>query len=125
MSSYFISPPEPTTWTFDVDAFARDLGLAWPAAQVERLADPASLHQLRWTIASGLPAPIEGTLAKDGQTVHLDGDLRAAVAMARWVRSIVPLQQALIFYDEGFSADVALTAQVTDDQLVQPFLADA
>lgn len=125
MSSYFISPPEPTPWTIDAEAFARELCRAWPAAQLERLSDPAGLHQLRWTIASGLPAPIEGTLARDGQTVHLDGDVRAAAAVARWVRSLVPPQQALIFYDEGFSADVALTPEVTDDELVQPFLGDA
>ena len=123
MSSYFISPPEKTTWTFDADTLARALCTAWPTAHVERISDPSSFYQLRWKIESGLPAQIEGTLANDGQTVHLDGDLRSAVAVARWYRSVVPSQQALIFYDEGFSADVRLTAQVTEDQLAQPFLA--
>src|SRR5213078_997701 len=122
MSSYFISPPEATTWTFDADTLARSLCTAWPAAHVERISDPSGIHALRWTIESGLPARIEGTLAKDGQTVHLDGDLRAVVVVARWYRSVVPSQQALVFYDEGFSADVRLTAQVTEDQLAQPFL---
>lgn len=123
MSSYLISPPEPTAWKLDADAFARALAAAWPSAHVERVSDPASVFQLRWTIDAGSPGRVDGALAGDGQTVHLDGDVRGAAAVARWVRGVVPAEQPLIFYDEGFSADVALTAQTTEDQLVQPFLA--
>jgi hypothetical protein len=125
MGSYFISPPRQTSWTFDVEELTHALRGAWPKVEVERISDPKSVHCLRWTIEGEFPGPVEGTLAKNGNTIHLDGDLRGAVAVALWVRTIAPAHAELIFYDEGYTADVQVTSQSTEDDLASPFLAGA
>jgi len=72
-----------------------------------------------WTWTGG---GVDGTLSRDGSSVALEADVQASAQFARWLRSIVPSTQALVFYDEGYSADVALTPDTTEEQLTRPFL---
>ena len=65
---------------------------------------------------------LDGTLTNDANVVHLDGDVRACATFALWFRSQVPTEQDLLFYDEGYSADVPLLVETTKDELVAPFL---
>lgn len=119
--SYFISPPEKTDWRIGTDVLAKGLLTQWPDAQVEIITNPQSLHAIAWTLQIG-EWRLDGTLTKDGNVVHLDGDVRACATFALWFRTKVPTEQDLLFYDEGYSADVPLQVETTKDDLVAPFL---
>jgi hypothetical protein len=119
--SYFISPPESPNWRIESETLAEQILLRWPEAQIEKITQPESLHALSWTLRIG-EWRLDGTLTKDGTVVHLEGDVRACAVFATWFRGIVPSEQDLIFYDDGYSADVPLTPSTTEDELCAPFL---
>ncbi|HEX2570472.1 MAG TPA: hypothetical protein VH877_13020 [Polyangia bacterium] len=122
--SYFISPPEQTDWRMDIDSFERDLRQKWPNATIERRPPSDSFHALTWTInGQNDQLRIDGAITRTGQTIHLDGDVHACAAFARWFRSKTPDAQPLLFYDESYSADVPLRLDTTEDQIAHPFLA--
>src|SRR5262249_41279673 len=60
---------------------------------------------------------VDGRLSRDGLFVALDADVHASARFARWLRSIVPSTQPLAFYDEGYTADVPLTAETPRSSL--------
>jgi hypothetical protein len=119
--SYFVSPPEETEWRISPEALGREILARWPDAELEHVDRPASLHAISWTLRQGSHR-LDGTLTKDGQVVHLEGDVCAAAAFAAWFRSKVPVDQPLIFYDDGYSADVALSPDIAEEEIYGPFI---
>ena len=92
-----------------------------PDAQVKEVTDPQRTAAL--DLCVDLDATrLDGTLSRDGLTVALEADVHASARFALWFRSIVPHTQPLLFYDEGYTADVPLTTETTEEQLTQPFL---
>lgn len=81
--SYFVSPPEPTDWRIPPEVLAREIRARWPDADVERVDRPGSLHAIRWTLRHGSDR-LDGTLTRDGQVVHVEGDVRVAAMFAVW-----------------------------------------
>ena len=65
---------------------------------------------------------MSGALNRDGQAIVLEGEIRAIALIALWVRSVVPAQQPLILYDEGYNADIEIRVGATVDELIAPFL---
>jgi hypothetical protein len=118
---YFVSPPAPTSWRLEPEQFRSAVVQQWPDARVREITDPSSTAAL--DVRLDLEGkPVDGTLARDGQAIALEADVHASARFARWLRSIVPSTQALVFYDEGYSADVPLTPDTTEEQLTRPFL---
>lgn len=118
----FISPPSETTWKTDPDELALRLVEFSAGITVRREKKHSSSHSLEWTWSTP-EGPIEGSLSAGLDCVILDGDLRRCAEFAAWFRTTVPLDQALVLYDEGYSADVALEAGVSAEALVAPFVA--
>ena len=122
MTKYFVSPAEKsTTWSIAHSDFERLLRQRWPHAKTIKGSDLDRFRALEWTVEapSGV---VEGALNGDGQAIALDGAIGDVARMALWFRSVVPSEQALIFYDEGYNADVELKEGTTVDDLVSPFL---
>lgn len=119
--SYFISPPDTTDWSVDVDEFERRLRARWPDVEVRPVTDPDSIHQLRWTMQID-DYPLEGTLDRRGQVVNLDGDVRASAAFAVWFRTVTDDRQPLIFWDDGYSADVEVHSDSQAADIAAPYL---
>ena len=95
--------------------------IQWPDIKIEIIDRLETLHILRWTMKiSG--NQLEGSLARDMVTIHLDGDVRASAVFSRWVRDQVPVDQPLLFYDEGFTADVPITTAMSAEDLAAPFM---
>jgi hypothetical protein len=118
---YFVSPPGPTDWKLDADQFREAVVRRWPGAQVKDVGDSQRTAALDVRLdVDG--TQVDGTLSRDGLAVALDADVQSSARFARWLRSIVPDSQPLVFYDEGYSADVALTADTTEEDLTRPFL---
>ena len=119
--SYFVSPSEETEWQLAPSELGERLSRYWPDAEIRTVDNAASNHSLEWTLTIN-GSRIDGSLDKAGQAVHLEGDIDACARLARWLREQVPPQQELVFYDEGFSADVALLPTTSEEELVAPFV---
>jgi len=121
MADYFISPKEKSDLRLDLTEFAEAVARRWPGVTYLFPKEGKGPYGLRWTV----PMPqrrLDGALNRAGQSIVLDGDLRDAAEFARWVRRQVPQRYPLFFYDEGYSADVALIESTSAEELVQPFL---
>jgi len=59
-------------------------------------------------------------LRKNAQALALNGDPRDCAEVALWFRSLMPSHITLVFFDEGYSADVVVEASTTIDELVAP-----
>ena len=125
MGSYFVSPPEAPIngWTITEAELAEAVRTRWPDAEIEAVSQPESLHILRWTLTID-GNWVDGSLTKKGWTVHLEGDIRAVAIFALWLRELVPPSQPLLFYDEGYSFDIAITSSTSPEDLVAPSLTD-
>ncbi len=119
MSDLLVSPSSDTDWRFDPDEFVRLLGERWPDAQVTTFDDPDFLSALDFRVELGDGRHVEGNLSRDGQVIGLDGDVPEAAEVAAWVRSVVPQDQELIFWDQGYNFDVPLTEGIEPTEIVE------
>lgn len=119
--SYFVSPSEETEWQLAPSELAERLSRQWPDVAIRTAGNPDSNHSLEWTVTIN-EWRVDGSLDRTGQAIHLDGDIEACARLARWLREQIPPQQELVFYDEGFSADVALLPTTSEEELVAPFI---
>lgn len=122
MMKQFISPPEETEWRLDHEELARGIQARWPDAETCKVKNPASGHSLEWTLHPQARV-LAGSLDRTGQIVALEGHIEDCAAFALWLRTLVPTRQRLLFYDEGYSADVEIWMETNEDHLVAPFLA--
>jgi hypothetical protein len=118
VSDLLVSPSKETDWRFDPDEFERLLRERWPAVEVTRFDDPDFLTALDFRVLLDDGTKVDGNLGRDGQVVGLDGDIPESAEVAAWVRSVVPADQELIFWDQGYSFDVPLTEGIQPEQIV-------
>jgi hypothetical protein len=121
MSDFLVSPSKETSWRLEPREFAERVHERWPEARVSILDEPDAWAAMRFAIPFDDGVELDAHLANDGQVVGFDGDLRESAAVAAWVRELVPADQELLFYDEGFAVDVPLTAGITRDEIVAAF----
>ena len=118
VSDLLVSPSSDTDWRLGPDEFTRMLRDRWPDAEITEFEDPEFLAALDFRVTLDDGKQVDGNLSRDGQVVGLDGDIPEAAELAAWVRSIVPPEQELIFYDQGYHFDVALTPAITPQEIV-------
>lgn len=117
--SYFVSPPDETSLAFDAEDLACRLA-EWEGISFR---DPNPLdagQTLLWSVPLRF-GEVYGSLDEDGQVIHLDGFLGDCALFALWLRTIVPEVVELLFYDENYSADVALVAFTREADLLRAF----
>jgi hypothetical protein len=117
VSDFLISPAAETDWRFDEDEFAALLRERWPEAAITPLGDE---YHAAFDFAVREPEgrEIAGSLASGGQAVWVRGDVPDGAVVAAWVRSKVPGEQDLLFYDQGYSFHVPLHDGITAEQIV-------
>jgi len=121
--TFLISPPEkPSTWSIDLSMFVAQILDRWPDAPVRRIDSPENFHAVESEIAME-HGPVWLALSRDGLIVILEGDIEDCAELALWVRQFVAEDQPLLFYDEGYGADVSLTTRTSKEEIVRPFLA--
>ncbi|HEY6969380.1 MAG TPA: hypothetical protein VJA94_09250 [Candidatus Angelobacter sp.] len=117
--SYLASAPVKTGWKMQPSQFASSLIQDWPAAKIRdhTFAFPFALD---WEIEmpGGL---LLGDFSDDPLGISVDGAFDDCAAFAVWFRSLVPPQQPLLFYDQGFNVDVPLTSKTTVEDLRAAF----
>lgn len=121
MANYYISPSEQTDLQIDPAELTRGLRESWPDAAVLEVSDPESNRLLEWRVGME-HGEVEGSLDRTRQAVRVDGDLRDCAQFALWLRQRVPEKYTLIFYDEGFTADIELRPQQTPEQIAESFV---
>lgn len=117
--SYFISPPDERSFAFDIDEFCDRLS-DWEGINIRQSDKPGDLNAVEWDLELRV-GDVYGALDSTGQIVHLDGFLGDCALFALWLRTIVPKQVELLFYDEAYSADVALLSITREADLVRAF----
>src|SRR5215472_6071494 len=100
----FISSPTETNWRMTPSEFLRHLLARWPQASVRTLTLP-SPFAFEWNIQMS-HGVLEGEFYRDHSALSINGTSEDCAAFALWFRSLVPPQQALIFYDEGVNFKV-------------------
>lgn len=121
MANYYISPPEQTDLQIDPEQLTRGLRETWPDAEIVAISDAESNRLLEWKVGTE-HGEVEGSLERARQAVRVDGDLRDCARFALWLRQQVPERYTLIFYDEGFTADVELGPGQTPEQIAESFV---
>jgi hypothetical protein len=121
-SEHFISPRGATDLSVDPKQLAAAIRSQWDRAEVNLPASPASKHAFEWIVWTADRA-LDGSLDKAGQVVHLTGDVEDCAHSAAGHRALVPARPTLVFYDEGYSADVTLAAGTKESELGEAFLA--
>lgn len=117
MSDFLVSPSRETPWRMEPGEFLERLRDRWPDAQVV-VRDADSLAAVSFEVPIEGEYPPRGELMSDGQVVGLEGGLSESAEVAAWVRDIVPAEQELIFYDQGYHFHVPLTVGITREAIV-------
>jgi hypothetical protein len=118
---YFVSPPtEPAGWSLPAGEFERQLRAHWPDASIE-LRDNG-IYELEWEVPMTHNLLV-GKLDRDRTYIVLRGDVRDCAEVAVWFREIVSNVQPLIFFNEGYTAQIDLHRGMKPEEVAGPFLA--
>ncbi len=124
--SYFVSPRLETSLRMGPGQLADDQE-SWAGAVVRSPGSSASNHALEWVVRTA-DLPVEGSLDRTCQVVHLEDDLLDCARFAIWYRGQVPEDYTLVFYGEGYSAKVDLRAGIegrpTGGAILGPVIVD-
>lgn len=89
----------------------------WPNVEVRHVGDSRQEnYAYEWRIRKSGKV-LEGQFDGGESAVSLDGDVKDALEFALWFRSIVPREQDLLLYDEGFTMRIALKPEATERDL--------
>jgi hypothetical protein len=119
--NYFISPSEETDLKIDSAQLINRLKAKWLNIDIQHQDNPSRTYSLSFRIPLK-NSSIEGSLERTGQCVVLDGDVRDCAKFALWFRSWLDCKYNLLFYDEAYSADVALNLETTEHDIIKRFM---
>jgi len=119
--NYFISPSEETDLKIDSAQLINRLKAEWPNIDIQPQDNPSRTYSLSFRIPLK-NSLIEGSLERTGQCVVLDGDVRDCAKFALWFCSWLDCKYKLLFYNEAYSADVALTLETTEHDIIKRFM---
>ena len=117
-----VSPPTETDWRISRSEFSRGMEAEFDGCEFSVVPDDTSeWRDLDWSMEASFGL-LHGHLAGEGQVLVLDGDVRDIAKLAIWFRTMVPMSQDLVFYDEGYSADASIGETTTAEELARLFL---
>ncbi len=119
---YLITPPKATDWRIDNDQFRRNLTNTWSNVSSHLISNPDDYHYLEWIIMPPQTQQrLDVALHRDRQGISLDGSIKDCAKFALWFRSFVPSHQKLIFYDQGYNAQIELHNNTNEKEIIQTF----
>ena len=120
---YLITPPESTNWKINQNEFIEYLTQTWSDIDIYPVSNEEDYYLIE--VAIKLPhtdQKLEIALHRDLQGISLDGSIENCAKFAIWFRSLVPLNQALIFYDQGYNCQIKLSNNTTEEDILQTFV---
>lgn len=113
---YFISPPVKTSWNMPASEFVSYLVRRWPSAKIRETKDPNLSPEWQIEMPGGL---LYGECYRRLPGVVFSAyTLEDLAAFALWFRSLVPPEQPLLFYEEGFNWDMELKPNTTAKEIL-------
>jgi len=119
VATYFVASREQLQ--IDARMLAEELIRRWPDVEIDERDDQA--NQLRWELHMPSGYVLSGDINPTGRAIDLDGDVYDAAEFAQWVRTQIPENYPLSFFDESYTEEVPLTSSTTTQELTEPFLA--
>jgi hypothetical protein len=123
MPDYLVTAPFTTDWHEDPAGFAAALEQRWPGAKIKEDA-PDSPIALDFTFEEDGELVL-GSLFRDGRGLSLSAGISVAAKIAAWWRERVPDDVPLVFYDEGYNADVPVPPGADPAEVAEAYLAAA
>jgi hypothetical protein len=123
---YLITPYQPTQWKINTVDFIENLEKSWHDTTIKTLTNPDDYYSIEWVIK--IPEKgtrLDGALHRDGQGISLDGYLEDCATFAIWFQSLVPENQELMFYDQGYNYCLKLQPNTAISDIIQPFLSQS
>lgn len=113
---FFISPPEKGNWIMPAAEFVSHLLRRWPSARVRAAYNSDLSPEWEMEMPGGVfmgnfYPPLSGVAFSGGTFEDL-------ATFAAWFRSLVPSEQTLLFYQEGFNWDMELKPNTTAQEIV-------
>ncbi|HAG81077.1 MAG TPA: hypothetical protein DCL61_07860 [Cyanobacteria bacterium UBA12227] len=118
---YLISPKEKNDLSIDLLLISEKLKSEWSKVDIQTIINPNRKYSLQWQIPIENRI-LEGMVAKDRMSIALEGDIRDCAKFALWLRSQIDPKYQLFFYDQGYSADVELRKETTEEEIVKQFV---
>ena len=120
---YLITPPELTNWKINQTEFIEYLTQTWSDIDIHHISNEEDYYVIEVVIKlSNTNQKLEIALHRDLQGISLDGLIENCAKFAIWFRSLVPLNQALIFYDQGYNYQIELSNNTTEEDILQTFV---
>jgi hypothetical protein len=121
MAKYLISNPDGIVGIISPSELSTRIRAVWllDDESIQANMDEQSTRSLTWVMNID-GRRLDGYLLRHGHLV-LDGDIRDCSQFAIWYRQQVPQEIKLVFYDESYSADIELTSETTDQDVVTSF----
>ena len=120
---YLITPDQPNSWKINPVDCIENLEKYWHDTTIKTITNPDDYYSIEWVIK--IPEKgtrLDGALHRDGQGISLDGYLEDCANFAIWFRSLVPENQELIFYDQGYNYCLKLQPKTTISDIIQLFI---
>lgn len=121
MAKYLVSNPDGAEQPINPSEFASRIKSTWLLEDLSVLLNTGeeNTRAVSWFMdAQG--RGLDGCLFKNGH-LALDGDIRDCSNFAIWYRQQVPQQLKLVFYDDSYNADIALTNETTEQDIIATF----
>lgn len=116
---YLITPTSASDWKINQIDFIESLKYQWLNIELNLISNSQDFYSLEWTIKSpNKKDRLDGALHRDGQGISLDGNLEICATFAIWFRSLIPFQQPLVFYDQGYNFDVILQINTKKSDII-------
>ncbi|MEC4815482.1 MAG: hypothetical protein SAK29_19715 [Scytonema sp. PMC 1069.18] len=123
---YLITPPEETDWQINQSDFVECLMKKWSNIQLKQITNSDDYYCLEGLIGvAGDEQTLEVALHRDKQGVSLDGYLEDCAFFAVWLRSLVPQNQKLVFYDQGYNVHIELKQNTTESEIINSVISTA
>ncbi|GAA6619688.1 hypothetical protein [Scytonema sp. NUACC26] len=122
---YLITPPAETDWQINQSDFADCLMKKWSHIQLKQITNSDDYYCLEGSISVAGDGLLEVALHRDRQGVSLDGYLEDCAFFAVWLRSLVPQNQELVFYDQGYNVHIELKQNTTESEIINSFIGTA
>lgn len=123
---YLITPPSETDWQFNQSDFIECLVNKWSNIQIKLCTNPSDNYCFEGLIkVAANSQTLEIALHRDMQGMSLDGCLEDCAFFAVWLRPLVPENQKLVFYDQGYNAHIELKDNTTESEVINSFVSTA